>query len=161
MLVIRLTRTGKKNQPSYRVVVTEKTNPVKGKFLEILGHYTPRLKQNSLDVERVKYWISKGAQVSDTVHNLLVNEKVIDKAKVKAWRPKKKTQEANKAKAVAEAEASKAKEEAPAEKKEEVLAEEVASTSAEATADKPAEEAKEEEKAEVPAEEVKEEVKTE
>lgn len=151
MLVIRLARTGKKNQPSYRVVVTEKTNPVKGKFLEILGHYTPRLKQKSLNTERIKYWISKGAQISDTVHNLLVNEKVIDKAKVKAWRPKKKTQEANKAKA--ELNSAKAEAEAEAPK-----TEEAASVSAEApadaealadkSADKPAEEVKEEEKVE-------------
>ena len=150
MLVIRLTRTGKKNQPSYRVVVTEKTNSVKGKFLEILGHYTPRLKQNSLDGERIKYWISKGAQVSDTVHNLLVNEKVIVAAKVKAWRPKKKTQEArlalseaewaNKAAAAAKAEAPKTKEAAPAETKEEAPAEEPV---------------KEEPKAETPVEEPK------
>lgn len=140
MLVIRLTRTGKKNQPSYRVVVTEKTNPVKGKFLEILGHYNPRLKEKSLDGERIKYWISKGAQVSDTVHNLLVNEKVIDAAKVKAWRPKKKTQEANKAAAAAKAEALKIEEAAPAEEaKEEVPAEEPAKEEPVAE-EKPAEE---------------------
>jgi|SRR3989344_4677090 len=105
MLVIRLTRIGKKNQPAYRVILTEKTNPVNGKFIEILGSYSPRLKTKQLKVERIKYWISKGAQSSDTVHNLLVNEKIISGPKVKAWHPKKKTVEARKAK---EAETAKA-----------------------------------------------------
>ena len=114
MLAIRLTRTGKKNQPAYRVILAEKTSPVRGKFIEILGHYNPRLKEKRLDAERIKYWISKGAQVSPTVHNLLVSEKIIEDKKVKAWRPKKKTQEANKAKAQAAAEAQKAEASAPA-----------------------------------------------
>ncbi len=143
MLVIRLTRIGKKNQPSYRVVLTEKTNPVRGKFIEILGSYSPRLKTKALKAERIQYWLSKGAQLSDTVHNLLVNEKIITGAKVKAWHPKKKTQEANKAKAAAEAELSSAKAIAAAEEAKKV---------AEAA---PVEEAVKEEKLEAPAEEVK------
>jgi small subunit ribosomal protein S16 len=116
MLVIRLTRIGKKNQPSFRVVLTEKKNPVRGKFNEILGSYNPRLKTKALKAERIKYWLSQGAQASPTVHNLLVSEKIIEAAKVKAWRPKKKTQEAKAAseKAVAAAEAKK---EVPAEEK--------------------------------------------
>lgn len=123
MLVIRLTRIGKKNQPSYRVVLTEKTNPVRGKFIEILGSYNPRLKAKALNVEKIKYWISKGAQPSPTVHNLLVSEKVISDKKVKAWQPKKKTVEARKAK---EAEAAKAVE-TPAEEVKEEVKEEKAS----------------------------------
>jgi len=94
MLVIRLTRIGKKNQPSYRVVLTEKQNPVKGKFIEILGDYNPRLKTKSLKGERIKYWFSKGAKASATVHNLLVSQGVIEGRKVKAWRPKKKVGDA-------------------------------------------------------------------
>lgn len=90
MLAIRLTRIGKKNQPSYRVVLAEKTSPVKGKFIEILGNYNPRLKTKALKAERIQYWISKGAQASATVHNLLVSEKIISGPKVKAWSPKKK-----------------------------------------------------------------------
>jgi len=120
MLVIRLTRIGKKNQPAYRLVLAEKTSPVKGKFIEILGSYSPRLKTKSLKTERIQYWLSKGAQPSATVHNLLVNEKIITGVKVQAWKPKKKTQEANKAKA----EAAKAAAEAPASASES-LAEEV------------------------------------
>jgi small subunit ribosomal protein S16 len=90
MLVIRLQRVGKKNQPSYRVVLAEKTAPVKGKFIEILGNYNPVLKSKNFKKDRISYWLSKGAQASPTVHNLLVSEKIIDKPKVKAWTPKRK-----------------------------------------------------------------------
>jgi len=122
MLVIRLTRIGKKNQPAYRVVLTEKTNPVRGKFQEILGSYNAQLKTKELKVDRIKYWLSKGAQASATVHNLLVSEKIISDKKVKAWHPKKKTVEARKAK---EAEAVKAAEEAKNKPAEAPAAEEV------------------------------------
>ncbi len=104
--MIRLTRIGKKNQPAYRVVLTEKTNPVKGKFIEILGNYNPRLKTKALDAEKIKYWISKGAQCSPTVHNLLVSEKIIEGKKVKAWTPKKKEAAAVKPAPAAGAEAA-------------------------------------------------------
>ena len=92
MLKIRLQRTGKKNSPSYRIVLCEHTSPPQGKFIEILGHYNPRLKQKGFKKNRVQYWISKGAQVSPTVHNLLVGEGIIDKPKIKAWRPKKRSE---------------------------------------------------------------------
>ena len=108
MLVIRLTRIGKKNAPAYRVVLADKKSSVKGKFIEILGHYNPRLKTKNFEQDRILYWLSKGAQASPTVHNLLVSEKIVEAKKVKAWQPKKKTVEARKAK---EAEAVKAAEE--------------------------------------------------
>lgn len=90
MLKIRLQRVGKKHEPVFRVVVGDSKNAAKsGKFIEVLGSYDPRSKnQNTLNKTRVQEWISKGAQVSDTVHNLLVSEKVIDKKKVNAL-PKK------------------------------------------------------------------------
>jgi len=66
------------------VVLTEKTaSPKSGKFLEILGNYNPRLKQIDLKKERLKYWLSQGAQVSETVHNLLVGQEVIKGPKIK------------------------------------------------------------------------------
>lgn len=73
MLKIRLTRTGKTNQESFRIVVAEKSRAVKGKFLELVGHYTPAQKPKLFDVkkERVEYWMSKGAQPSSTVAALL------------------------------------------------------------------------------------------
>jgi len=99
MLVIRFTRRGRRNDPSFKLVVTEQSNPVKGKFLEELGFYSPKLKTKSLQKERILYWISKGAKCSPTVNNLFVTEGIIQGPKVKAWRPKKKTGEAAAAKA--------------------------------------------------------------
>ncbi len=116
MLVIRLTRIGKKNQPAYRVVLADKQRAVKGKFQEILGNYNPKSKIKVFKAERIKYWISQGAQPSATLHNMLVSEGIITGAKVKAWRPKKKTQEAKAAGEKAATEAA-AKKEAPAEEK--------------------------------------------
>ncbi|MCK9186376.1 30S ribosomal protein S16 [Candidatus Gracilibacteria bacterium] len=73
MLKIRLTRTGKHAQPSFRVVLQEHTSAAKGKFIEALGYYKPadNPKVLTVDAERVKYWISVGAQPSDTVAVLL------------------------------------------------------------------------------------------
>jgi small subunit ribosomal protein S16 len=90
MLKIRLQRVGKKHEPVFRVVVGNSQNgPKSGKFIEVLGSYDPRSKnQNTLNKDKVTAWIAKGAQVSDTVHNLLVSEKVIDKKKVNSL-PKK------------------------------------------------------------------------
>jgi len=90
MLKIRLQKTGKKNAPSYRIVLCEHTSPPQGKFIEILGHYNPRLKQKGFKKERIEYWLTKGAQASPTVHNLLVDEGIVKGKKVKAWRAKKK-----------------------------------------------------------------------
>src|SRR3989344_8254132 len=80
MLMIRLQRIGRKNQPYFRFVLTESQNSTKsGKFHEVLGFFDFRKGgKHSIDGEKVKYWISKGAQVSDTVHNYLVTEKIIE-----------------------------------------------------------------------------------
>lgn len=77
MLMIRLARIGKKKHPFYRVVVTEKTRPRNGRFVEIVGTYDPAKKPAvvQLDDERVQYWIAKGAQPSDTVRSFLRNRK--------------------------------------------------------------------------------------
>jgi len=90
MLKIRLTRTGKKNQPHYRIVVIESWRAVKGKHIEILGHYDPRTKEIVLKKDRIKHWLSIGAQTSPTVHNLLVKNKIIKASKIKATRTRKK-----------------------------------------------------------------------
>ncbi len=79
MLVIRFFRQGKKNQPFYKIVVTEKTRPPRaGRFVEEVGFYNPKTKEKGLKGERIKYWISVGAQPSDTVYNLLISEKIIE-----------------------------------------------------------------------------------
>lgn len=92
MLAIRLQRIGKKKQPTYRLVVSEKSKDLYGDHLEILGHYNPAAKPKVITVkaERIKHWLSVGAKPSPTVHNLLVSQGVLSSPKVKAWQPKKK-----------------------------------------------------------------------
>ena len=83
MLVIRFFRIGKKNQPSFKIVVTDKRNPPGGgRFIEEVGFYNPLTKEKFLRRERFQYWLSKGAQPSPTVHNLLVEEKIIQDKKI-------------------------------------------------------------------------------
>ena len=89
MLKIRLQRTGRINDPAYRIVVTEHTRgPKSGKFVEKLGTYNPKTKARTLDADRVKYWISVGAQPSGTMHNMLITAGVISGKKVNVL-PKK------------------------------------------------------------------------
>ncbi|MBA3732902.1 30S ribosomal protein S16 [Patescibacteria group bacterium] len=84
MLKIRLQRVGRTHEPSFRLVVTESQNAAKsGKSLEVLGSYDARRGDKStFKADRVTYWISKGAQVSGTVHNLLVSKNIISGKKV-------------------------------------------------------------------------------
>ncbi len=78
MLKIRLQRIGRKNDPAFRVVLTDSKNSTKsGRFLEILGSYNLKKGEVIFKADRITYWISKGAQVSDTVHNFLVHQKLI------------------------------------------------------------------------------------
>jgi small subunit ribosomal protein S16 len=95
MLVIRFLRTGKKNQPFFRIVVTDKKNPPRGgRFLEILGFFNPLTKEKKLNQERIKYWLSVGAQPSESLHNLLVAEGIIKAKKIAVHKkPKKKEEE--------------------------------------------------------------------
>ncbi len=89
MLKIRLQRTGRTNNPSYRVVVTEHQNgPKSGRANEVLGSYNPKSKERVLDGERIKYWLSKGAQASGTMHNMLISAGIISGKKVNVL-PKK------------------------------------------------------------------------
>jgi small subunit ribosomal protein S16 len=124
MLTIRLTRVGKKNDPSFRVIVVEsKRKPQPGNYLEMVGSYDPRVDRIDLKAERIKHWLSMGATTSETVHNLLVSNKIIDAKKINVL-PKKtvaKKVEAPAAEApapeaaAAEAPAAEAKEEPTAE----------------------------------------------
>jgi small subunit ribosomal protein S16 len=74
---IRLRREGAKNRPYYKVVVADSRSPRDGKFIEIIGTYDPKIPSHnsSLNVERAEYWISKGAQPSDTVRSLIKKNK--------------------------------------------------------------------------------------
>lgn len=76
MLVIRLRRIGKKNKPTYRVVVAPSVNQVGGAFTEDLGFYNPHTKTVSLKQERVSDWLNKGAKPSNTVAKILTKEKI-------------------------------------------------------------------------------------
>ncbi len=94
MIVIRLTRVGKTKQPSYRVVVQDKRKDPWGKAIEIVGRYNPRTKPKTITLmeDRIKFWLSKGAEASPTVHNLLVDAKLIKAEKKQATshdKPKK------------------------------------------------------------------------
>jgi len=73
MLVIRLRRAGSKGRPFFRVVVTEAKTAREGRFVEVVGHYNPRTKPETLviDRERVTHWLSKGATPSDSVRTLI------------------------------------------------------------------------------------------
>jgi small subunit ribosomal protein S16 len=73
MVAIRLRRAGSKKRPFFRVVVTDSRAARDSSFVEILGHYNPRKKPALVDVkkERVDFWLSKGAQPSDTVRTLI------------------------------------------------------------------------------------------
>jgi len=95
MITIRFKRVGKKHQPSYRVIVTDKNlGGPKGKAIEYLGWYNPLSKKYSLKKERISYWLSQGAQTSDSLYNLLVKDGIItDKKKVIKIKPKKKAKE--------------------------------------------------------------------
>lgn len=89
MLKIRLQRTGRKHEPSFRLVLTDHKNSTKsGRFKEVLGSYDPRKTTDQIKADRVKYWLSQGVQATGTVHNLLVNHKIITGKKVNVL-PKK------------------------------------------------------------------------
>lgn len=111
MLRIRLRRTGKKKQPSYRVVVADARAPRDGAFVEVLGHYNPRTTPRTLELneERVRHWLAQGAQPSDTVHRLLHSQGLIDVP------PRQRPTVASKAEREAAAAAEAAREEAAAE----------------------------------------------
>ncbi len=111
MVRLRIQRLGRKNRPYYRIGAAEKRTRRNGPLIELLGTYDPiekdPAKQITLNVERVKYWISKGAQPSDTVRDMLAKRGLID---VKAWEANRGTEKKELAERLAKA---------PAEKKDE------------------------------------------
>jgi small subunit ribosomal protein S16 len=86
MVKIRLRRTGCNNTPSFRVVATDERSPRDGKFLEILGWYDPQRDGENfkLDLARVDFWQSKGAQLSETVASIVRKAKKSAAAPVQA-----------------------------------------------------------------------------
>lgn len=73
VLVIRMRQQGRKNRQTFRLVVTDKKTPRDGKYLEAVGSYDPHRAENNLQVntERLSYWISKGAQISESARTLV------------------------------------------------------------------------------------------
>ena len=73
MLMIRLSRTGARKQPQYRVVVIEKERARNGRPVEVVGTYNPRTSPASIELkrERIDYWVSKGARMSDRVSKIV------------------------------------------------------------------------------------------
>ena len=90
MLTIRLQRVGKKHQPSYRVVVSERRSKLGGPPIEDLGFYNPFTKEAKVSKDRIEHWKKVGAQCTPTVHNLCVTKGVITGAKMPVKLRKKK-----------------------------------------------------------------------
>ncbi len=112
MLMMRLQRVGRKNDPSYRLVVVDKRESVaSGNNIDTIGSYSPKLGVIEIDAEKAKHWLSKGVQPSVTVYNMLVSKKIIE--------GKKKNALSKKSPIVDEEAIKKAKEEAEAKVKKE------------------------------------------
>lgn len=129
MLMMRLQRIGRKNDPAYRVVVVDKrTGPKSNKNIDLVGNYYPKTGEVKIDADKAKKWLSNGVQASDTVHNMLVNAKIVEGKKRNALSKKSPIIDEEKLKAEAEAKAAAeaaAKEAEEAAKAEEAPAEEV------------------------------------
>ena len=104
MLTIRFNRVGKKNRAAFRIALQEKAKAPGRKQVEMLGSYDPHSKVAVLKKERILHWISMGAETSESVHNLLVKEGVVEgkKRAIKMEKPKAKEEPAPAEEAVAE-----------------------------------------------------------
>ena len=116
--MIRFQRTGRTNDPAFRIVLLEKARAAKdGNITEQLGTYNPKSKALALDGEKVKEWIAKGAQPTDSIRNLLISKGILEGKKVNVL-PKKTPQ---KKEVVEEKVEAKAEESAPAPSEEAVV----------------------------------------
>lgn len=79
MVVLRLSRVGKKSHPTFRLIASDKRKDTLGTYLELLGSYDPHVVPSriELNAERIRYWLSVGAQPSDTAYNLLVEKGIL------------------------------------------------------------------------------------
>ncbi len=99
MISIRLSRTGKKHQPSYRLIAIDKRKDPWGNYLENLGSYNPMVKPKTVQfkTDRIKYWLGVGAKPTPTVWNILVDQKIVTGSKMKSGGAAKKKEEEKKA----------------------------------------------------------------
>lgn len=103
---MRLQRIGRKNNPAYRVIVTDSRNAAKrGRPVDHIGSYEPKAGVFTIDADKARHWISKGVQVSDTVYNFLISRNVIEGKKRNALPRKSPIIDEAKIKAEAEAKA--------------------------------------------------------
>lgn len=95
MISIRLSRTGKKHQPSYRLIAIDKRKDPWGNYLENLGSYNPMVKPKVVQFkpDRIKYWLGVGAKPTPTVWNILVDQKIVTGSKIKSGGAAKKKEE--------------------------------------------------------------------
>ena len=92
MLKIRLQRVGRRNDPHFRVVVVDsKMGPKTGNVIENVGSYNAKAGELKLNGDRIKYWMSVGAKTSETLHNFLIREKIIEGKKINVLPRKKPT----------------------------------------------------------------------
>ena len=75
---MRLTRTGAKKAPTYRVIVADSRSPRDGRFIDELGHFNPRTDEVKIDADKAKTWLANGAQPTDTVRALLKKTNISD-----------------------------------------------------------------------------------
>ena len=146
--MMRLQRVGRKNDPSFRIVVTDKRTSVKSdRHIDRIGSYNPKSKDFQIDADKAKEWLAKGVQPSDTMHNLLISKKVIEGKKINVLPRKTPIIDEEAVKKAAEEAAAKAEAEKAA-------AEAAAAPAPEVAEETPAtEEPAKEEVAEAPAEE--------
>jgi len=146
MLVIRLSRKGKIKHPAYNIVVAEKTSPVKGKFIEIIGYFDPTNKRFKINEERFNYWKSCGAKPSERIESILKRRKKgVFRAKKAKKAKKAKPAEKEVKKAPKASEEREGKEETKAEKTQKSLESKEAKSAGkpmEKPAEKPAEKQK-------------------
>lgn len=127
MLAIKLSKTGKTNKKMFRLIISEKSRDPYGEALEILGSYNPHSKELVAKADRINYWISKGAQMTASVNNLLLEKKIIEGKKVVASKPGEKSE-----KRLVQIKAKAEKKKAAEAPKEEVVEEKVEETATEA-----------------------------
>ena len=110
--MIRLSRIGKKNHPTYRIVVSDKQKDMRAPYLEALGTYDPHTQPSTftIDKERLLHWMKNGAQLSDTVHNLCIVNKILEGEKRNMMHKKEPVEKAAEAPKLAAAPEAKAPE---------------------------------------------------
>lgn len=119
MLMIRFQRIGRKNDAAFRMAVLPKASgPKAGKYVDLVGTYNPKTKAMTVDGAKIKDWVAKGAQISPSLHNLLIKNGVLEGTKTAKVVSKKNLEKNIKAKAEADAKAAAAAAEAEAKQKE-------------------------------------------